>query len=107
MSPADPNVIFLIEILKRQSEKETYMKKHLALTLVTFAIIGGTPALAQSFSSSYGTGNVLPYTFKGEAPTIALTPMATPGAGIYMYVPEYNGAGEVSSVKRPHKGSIR
>jgi hypothetical protein len=107
MSPADPNVIF--RILKRsQSEKETYMKKqYLALTLVTFAIIGGTPALAQSFSSSYGTGNVLPYTFKGEAPTVALAPMATPGPGIYMYVPEYNGAGEVSSVKRPHKGSIR
>jgi len=83
------------------------MKKYLAFTLVTFAFAGGTPAFAQSFSSSYGTGNVLPYTFKGEAPTPALAPMATPGAGTYMYVPEYNATGEVTSVKRPHKGSIR
>ena len=34
-----------------------------ALALGAFAIIGTAPALAQSFSGTYGTGNVLPFAY--------------------------------------------
>ncbi len=81
------------------------MKKTLpvALTLVTFAI-GGAPAMAQSFNPRDGTGNVLPFSYQSQAPapTLAPAPRAVPGAGLYLYVPEYNRSGAVNPVRRPH-----
>lgn len=79
------------------------MEKYLPLALAIFAT-AMSPAFAQSFNPRDGTGNVLPYSYQSQAPAPKLVPApgAAPGAGLYLYVPEYDSSGGVVGVKRPH-----